>query len=157
MGLIARIKNTFEKDGILSGLAEMFKNDNATVRIFNPSGVDARPLDNDICFTEDSEDTEGGKDILGFIDPKNPSIAEKGEFRAYSRNTAGETESTLYIKKNGLTDLENKVEKLSVLISDLFTEIRDITTVGGPAAQSVSPASKALLTALETRFKALIG
>lgn len=158
MGLVARIIDSFTGDGgELSAKVEMYQNDNATARILNPPGVDARPLDDDFCFTEDSEDTEGGKDILGFIDPENEPVSEKGEFRVYSRIASGEIQAEIYIKKTGLTELENKVFKLSDLIGELFTEIKDITTTGSPTVHTVSAASKVKLTLLENKFKLLIG
>lgn len=109
MGLIARILDSFKgEDGEPSAKVEIYKGDNATARIFNPPGVDARPLDQDICFTEDSEDTEGGKDILGFIDPKNEPVAEKGEYRAYARDEDGNTVATFHLKKDGQVDYVTK-------------------------------------------------
>lgn len=156
MGLIGKIIDSFKgDDNEPAAKVEIFKNDNANARVFNPPGVDARPLDKDWCFTEDSEDTEGGKDVLGFInlDP----VAEKGEFRAFSRNAAGEIQAEIYIKKNGLTELENTVQKLSLLVSELFQELRIMTTSGGPAAQAIDSATQARLTTLENKFKQLIG
>lgn len=157
MGLIAKIIGSFTNNGELSAKVEIYKNDNATARIFNPPGVDSRPLDGDFCFTEDTEDTEGGKDVLGFIDPNNEPVAEKGEFRAISRNAAGEIQAEIYIKKTGLTELENQVHKLSVLIGELFTEIKAITTTGSPASHTISEASKLKFTALNEKFDLLIG
>ncbi len=157
MGLIAKIIDSFTNNGESSAKVELYKNDNANARIFNPPGVDSRPLDGDFCFTEDSEDTEGGKDVLGFIDPKNEPVAEKGEFRAYSRNAAGEIQAEIYVKKTGLIELENQVHKLSGLIADLFTELRGMTTVGSSTAQAIDPATQTRLTALENKFLLLFG
>lgn len=107
MGLIARILDSFKgDDGEPSAKVEVYKGDNITARIFNPPGVDARPLDQDICFTEDSEDTEGGKDILGFIDQKNEPVAEKGENRTYARDADGVVVGFIYLKKDGTLQIE---------------------------------------------------
>ena len=65
MGLIARvIDSSTGEDGEPTAKVEIYQDDNANGRIFNPPGIDSRPLDDDICFTQDSEDTEGGKDVL---------------------------------------------------------------------------------------------
>ena len=157
MGLIARILDSFTKDGSPEAKVEIYKDDNANAKIFNPPGVDARPLDNDICFTADSEDTEGGKDILGFIDPLNSPASEKGEFRAYSRNSLGIKQAELELKKTGLIEMKNQLHQFSVLIGELFTEVRDITTFGSPTAHQLTAASKVKLTVLENKFKQLFG
>ena len=60
-------------------------------------------------------------------------------------------------KTNGLIDILNQVQQLSLLISELFTEIRDITTFGSPTLHQISAASKTKLTTLENKFKQLIG
>ena len=157
MGLIARVLNSFTKDGIPSAEVEIYSGDNASSKIFNPPNVDSRPLDDDICFTQDSEDTEGGKDILGFIDPKNAPVADKGEFRAYSRDSGGNLKADLHLKKDGLAELKNEVQQLSLLISELFTEIKDLTTFGSPTLHQMSATSNAKFTTLENKFKQLFG
>lgn len=63
----------------------------------------------------------------------------------------------LLLKPDGLTDLINSVQQLSALITELFTEIKDITTFGSPTLHQVSAASKAKFTTLENKFKELIG
>ncbi len=107
MGLIAKLLDSFVgNSGEPAAKVEIYQNDNANARIFNPPGVDSRPLDNDDCFTEDSEDTEGGKDILGFIDPNNDPVAEKGENRFYSRDDSGIIIAVIYLKKDGKIIIE---------------------------------------------------
>ena len=157
MGLIAKVIDSSANNGEPAAKVEIYKNDNANARIFNPSGVDARPIDGDFCFTEDSGDTEGGKDVLGFIDPNNASVSDKGEYRAYSRNSAGIIQADLHLKKDGLTELKNNVTALSSLISDLFAELRTMTTVGSATSQAIDPATQVRLTILENKFKLLIG
>lgn len=110
MGLNAKIIDSSTNNGEPSAKVELYKNDNANARIFNPPGVDARPLDGDSCFTENSEDTEGGKDILGFIDPKNEPVAEKGEHRIYARDADGNIVATMHLKKNGIAELNGNVD-----------------------------------------------
>jgi len=155
MGLKAKILDSFDRDGVPSAKVEMYKNDNANARIFNPPGVDARPLDNDFCFTEDSKDTEGGKDVLGFINIDQ--VAEKGEYRAVSRDSGGVTQAEIHLKKDGLIEMKNQLQEFSVLIVELFTEIKDITTFGSPTLHQLSASSKTKLTTLENKFKQLFG
>lgn len=158
MGLIAKIIDSFTGDD--NGPAakiEIYKNDNINSRIFLPPGVDARPLDGDIGFSQDSEDTEGGKDLSGFNDPKNKPISKKGELRIYSRNSDGETQAEIYLKAGGLMEIKNQVQALSALINELFTEIKAITTTGSPASHTISTATKQKFTDLNTKFDELFG
>ena len=134
MGLIARILDSFKgDDGEPAAKVEVYKGDNITARIFNPPGVDARPLDQDICFTEDSEDTEGGKDILGFIDQKNEPVAEKGEHRTYARDADGVIVAIIHLKKNGSVEItglvgDSKQHKISMNADgSLFINTKDAT------------------------------
>lgn len=158
MGVGAEVKGSSTNDnGEPEAKIEIYLNDNATARIFNPPGVDSRPLDGDFCFVEDSENTEGGKDVLGFIDPENEPVAEKGEFRVYSRKADGGIQAEIYIKKTGLIEMENQVHKLSVLIGELFTEIKAIITTGSPTSHVISAATKIKMDLLKTKFDALIG
>jgi hypothetical protein len=118
MGLIAKIIDSFTgKDNEPAAKAELHKNDNADSRIFLPPGVDSKPLNNDICFTEDSEDTEGGKDILGFNDPKNPPVSEKGEYRAYSRDSSGNIKAFHHLKKDGEIEIDSDSGKINIKIT----------------------------------------
>lgn len=99
MGLISRIKNTFQgKMGELLATVERFKNDTATAKIYNPAGIDARPIDNDVCLSEHSEDTEGGRDVLGFV---TTQVSAKGEVRIFSRDSDGNIKATMHVKNDG--------------------------------------------------------
>ncbi len=118
MGLIAKILDSFTgKNGEPAAKVEMYKNDNANARIFNPPGIDARPLDGDVCFSEDSEDTEGGKDILGFIDPKNSPVSEKGEYKSNSRDEDGNIKAFHWLKKDGEIEIDSDSGKINIKIT----------------------------------------
>lgn len=106
MGLAKVIDSSTNDNGEPSAKVEIYKNDNANAKIFNPSGVEARPLDGDFCFIKDSEDTEGGKDVLGFIDPKNETVSEKGEHRTYSRDEDGNIVAAFHLKKDGSLQID---------------------------------------------------
>lgn len=113
MGLIARILDSFTgNSGEPAAKVEIYKGDNATAKVFNPPGVDARPLDGDYGFSQDSEDTEGGKDVLGFIDPKNAPVSEKGENRFYSRDSSGTIVAIVYLDKTGKIIVEGPGEAI---------------------------------------------
>ena len=160
MGLIARILDSFTgKDNEPAATVERYKGDNATARIFNPPGVDARPLDGDIGFSEDSEDTEGGKDVLGFIDPLNVSISDKGEFRAYARNAAGIVVGSFYIDKTGLTKIVNELISVGIgtAMDELVTEIQNLTTFGSPVSHKLTDASKILIELKLQQLLTVIG
>lgn len=104
MGLIAKILDSFTgSDGEPSAKVEVYKDDNATARVFNPPGVDARPIDGDACYIEDSQDTEGGKDVLGFI---NDPVSGKGEIRIVSRDSGGNVKASIHVKADGSIEIE---------------------------------------------------
>ncbi|MCK5613151.1 hypothetical protein KAR91_65360 [Candidatus Pacearchaeota archaeon] len=158
MGLRAKVIDilTGDENEIIAKI-ELYKDDNTNSTVFDSPGVDAKPLDNDWCFAENSENSEGGKDVLGFLDLKNAPIAEKGEHRTYSRNAAGETKNEIYQKKDGLVEIKNQVQTLSLLVAELFNELRLITTAGTAAAQAVDAATKTRLTTLENKYLQLFG
>lgn len=158
MGLRARVIDilTGDENQVIAKV-ELYKDDNINSVVFDSPGTDAKPLDNDICFVVDSKNSEGGKDVVGFLDLKNAPVAKKGEYRTYSRNAAGEVQNEIYQKETGLIEIKNQVQALSLLISELFLELRSITTTGTAAAQSVDAATQARLTTLENKFKQLIG
>lgn len=107
MGLIAKIIDSFTRGSVPSAKIELYKNDNANSRIYNPPGIDARPVDGDYCFSEISEDTEGGKDVLGFIDPNNAPVSEKGEIKINSRDTGGNIVSSQHLKNDGQVQIDS--------------------------------------------------
>lgn len=128
MGLIAKIIDSFTGDD--NGPAakiEIYKNDNINSRIFLPPGVDARPLDGDIGFSQDSEDTEGAMDVLGFNDPKNEPVAKKGEFKIYSRDSSGNIKASIHLKADGSIEI-NAPAGLKISAN---TEITGTLTVSG--------------------------
>ncbi len=130
MGLIARILDSFTgKDNEPAATVERYKGDNATARIFNPPGDDSRPLDQDVCFTENSEDTEGGKDILGFIDPKNPPVSEKGEKRLFARDANGNIVATFHLKKDGKIQVDCDSDLIANVGGDLKATVLGATTI----------------------------
>lgn len=125
MGLIAKIIDSFTgSDGEPSAKVEVYKDDNATARVFNPPGVDARPLDGDACYIEDSQDTEGGKDVLGFI---NEPVSGKGEIRIVSRDSSGNAKASIYVKSDGSIEI-NAPAGLKITAN---TEITGTLTVSG--------------------------
>ena len=55
------------------------------------------------------------------------------------------------------TELKNTVQTLSLLVAELFQELRDITTTGSASAQAVDAATQARLTTLENKYLQLFG
>ena len=105
MGVIARIIDSYFDLGALVCKIQSYANDNSNARVFSPSGVDSRPLDDDVCYTEDSRDIIGGKDILGYADPSNEPVSEKGECRIYARDTEGLIVGSLHLKNDGKLEI----------------------------------------------------
>lgn len=65
-----------------------------------PSNVDSRPLDTDYAVTAKTPG-ESNETVVGYIDPENQQKADKGEFRAYSRDSDGNEKADIHIKKDG--------------------------------------------------------
>lgn len=105
MGLIAKILDSFNFNNQPSAKVEIYKNDNANVRIFNPPGIDSKPINNDVGYLQNSEDSIGGKDLLGFIDINNIPTSEKGECFIYSRDETGSIKSSIYLKSDGSIEI----------------------------------------------------
>lgn len=116
----------------------------------------------------------GRNAVIGFVDVKNVSSVEDGEKRIYSRDSGGNIKAEVYLYNNGeialkndsaafsvsesgLFNLTNQVQELSSLIIELFSELRAITTTGGPTSHVIDAATQARLTALEQKFNQLIG
>ena len=106
--------------------------------------MDARPLDGDFCFTEDSEDTEGGKDILGFIDPENEPVSEKGEYKVYSRDSTGAIKAFIHLKNDGSIEIDAPAG-LKITAN---TEITGTLTVSGIIKSAVDIIADFAITAI---------
>lgn len=75
---------------------------------FQPSGVDAHPLPGDYTLLGEVQGT-GRYSATGYVDPKNQQTSQPGEWRAYSRDAAGEQVAQICTKNDGtvLTSNDN--------------------------------------------------
>jgi len=125
MGIISKVLNSFIRDSVLSALIEIYKGDNANVRIFNPPGIDSRPIDGDYGFAIESGSTEGGKDLVGFLDSNNIPISDKGEVRIYSRDSGGNIVALIHVKKDGIIEINGNAD-FAVRFSELETAFNQL-------------------------------
>lgn len=92
--------------------------------------------------------------IIGALNYQVPLPADPGETKVYSTDADGAETGSMLLKPNGKLGYKNisLSEDLKTLLSDLITEIKAITTTGSPTFHTVSPASQALLTTINTRL-----
>jgi len=92
--------------------------------------------------------------IIGALNYKVPLPADPGETKVYSTDADGSETGSMLLKPNGKLGYKNVSlsEDLKTLLTDLISEIKAITTTGSPTLHTVSPASKVLLTAINTRL-----
>lgn len=83
-------------------------------------GVDAPPLPGDEVMVSESEG-EGETHAIGYADPKNPSLAADGEFRAYGRDATGNVKVTVWLKGDGSGTLFNEKGKFTLLPDGSFS------------------------------------
>jgi len=80
--------------------------DNSTSEHFSAPGDDSQPLKGDFIALMNIV-REGGKAVIGYLDPKNPGIAEEGEKRIYSRDSEGNVVAEVWLKNDGTTEVKN--------------------------------------------------
>ena len=92
--------------------------------------------------------------IIGALNYQVSLPADPGETKVYSTDGDGAETGSMSLKTNGKLGYKNinLSEDLKTLLSDLITEIKAITTTGSPTLHTVSPASQALLTTINTRL-----
>jgi len=73
---------------------------------FQPSGVDAHPLPGDYTILGEVQGT-GRYSAVGYVDPKNQQTSQPGEWRAYSRDAAGEQVAQVWVMNDGAVLTEN--------------------------------------------------
>ena len=92
--------------------------------------------------------------IIGALNYQVSLPADPGETKVYSTDTDGAETGNMALKQNGKLGYKNELltEDLKTVLSDLITEIKNLITTGSPTLHTVSPASKALLTTINTRL-----
>jgi hypothetical protein len=103
LGFIAKIKQILNKKlKIDPGGGDL-----STADIYVPVGDDSKPLITDFAVAMEIQRT-GGKVVIGFYDPKNPSISSGGDKRIYSRDAnTGSEKAYLWLKNTGEIILKN--------------------------------------------------
>lgn len=104
-GMIAKViqffrgTNTFGAN-IEEAIVDPGSEANVTGSVFQPAGDDAQPVDGDFAVCVDLLST-GSVSVVGYNDPKNARVADKGEKRIYARDTAGAVVSSIWLKNDG--------------------------------------------------------
>jgi len=130
---------------------EIRKNENITATIYNPPGIDSKPLPGDFGATINNENV-GGKSAIGFLDTKNSPMAGDGEIRIISRSSSGAIQTIFYLKADGNivasgqtievlgnTDFAVSFNELAVILSKLATDINTNLTAIQASLNSLSP------------------
>lgn len=162
MGLkvaIAKVISSAITETFRIAKAEIYPNYSKEARVFYPPGVDSVPVDGKDQGLTIEVGTSGKTAFVG-VSPV--PIAEVGEIRIYSRDEDGNLKASVHCKKNGDIEIvsdggkiaiDNNAEKLKVLMNDLITQIKAITTT---APASISAGSQSALAAVSARFDALL-
>jgi len=87
--------------------------DNRMADIFQ-SPVDSQPLESDEVVVVPGP-RSGSYIAVGFNDPKNEGIAEKGEYRIYSRDASGAIIAGIHLKMDGGIDFFNNFGGIELL------------------------------------------
>ncbi len=110
MGILARVLSTVldsvRNANFISGTHKSGGDVTSGSPQFNPPGIDSRPLEGDTALLIPGERT-GTYVSNGYIDEKNASQIEPGEYRAYGRNSEGETVAELVLHGDGSADIFN--------------------------------------------------
>lgn len=91
-----------------------------TAEHLDSPGVDAPPLPGDEVMVAESEG-EGETYVAGYADPKNPSLAADGEYRAYARDAEGNIKVTVWLKADGTGTIFNESGKFTLLPDGSFS------------------------------------
>ena len=110
MGRIARvldyIKTTINGANTSRTVVDLSAGANITADQFSSAGDDSAPVNSDYAITVSIQRT-GGAVVVGYLDPKNPKVSNKGERRLLGRSQEGDKVSEIYLKNDGTITLFN--------------------------------------------------
>lgn len=110
MGMIAKIKQIFDKKLKI----DIGGGDISTVDRYSAAGDDSKPLGTDFVAGTEINRT-GGRVVVAFYDPKNPSKSSKGDKRIYSRDpVSGAEKAEIWLKNTGEIVIKNAVSEFKI-------------------------------------------
>lgn len=115
MNLVKTISSTIEDEIQLVKIQRKGKNDIQEVESCAPFGVDSNPIKDMIAIYAQTE-MSGENKIIGYINKH--AIAETGETRLYSTDSAGTEKAHIWLKSNGDIEINGSDDNL-VRYSDL--------------------------------------
>ena len=86
---------------------------NLTSPHFSDPGDDSHPLPGDLAILTESVGN-GGKAVVGYVDPKNEQRAKAGEKRIYSRDSSGAAIAEIQLHSDGKCRVQNAIGGLRV-------------------------------------------
>jgi len=153
-GLVVLGSTLPNKDGALPVLT-------LQVQITDP--LDVQAIQHDTLAGIDSNPPPGSRvaiiDLGGYkvaisADDNVLKTSLPGEMEIYS-SAGGVKMAKVKCTAAGLVDISNNLTTIKLLLTDLFTELKSISTAGSPVAHVVDAATIARLTALEAKFSLL--
>ena len=81
---------------------------NLTSPHFSDPGDDSHPLPGDLAILTESVGN-GGKAVVGYVDPNLEPVAQPGEKRIYARDSSGAVVASIHLHSDGLVQFDNAV------------------------------------------------
>lgn len=104
------------------------KNESVFATQFFAPNTDSRPLPGDVPLFHRLEQI-GKKAVIGFIDPKNETAVNGGEYKVYSRDSGGGIVSFIHLKNDG---------SISISVSGNVFELSSDGNLTAPANVDIS-------------------
>jgi len=109
VGKVLAVLNSVFNTAVTEIKAEINFGDNVQAELFQPPGIDSKPLIEDRVYL--SRRTESGAYvIIGALDTKNVSVLKNGEIKVYSRSSAGAIKASVLCDSLGFLTLNDGVD-----------------------------------------------
>jgi hypothetical protein len=150
MGTIATVKSSERvNDAGVIGVnlqVEVGQDDEQTVELAQPPGVDSLPLAGDEVILQDSAGS-GNEAAVGFVDPKNTGKAEPGEHRTYARDALGNVVAEIWARGSGDIEITSLKAGGKIKLGKVeIDEDGNILTPGDVTAMAKTPVAVTLST-----------
>lgn len=122
--------------------------------VFGATGIDSCPSVGAVVASIDSGDLQFAVSGDDFI----PKIAMPGEIRIYSSDGNGNLQASVYLKANGLIQIQNQTANLLTVLSNLVSALTSWTSIncvnGSPVTPN--PATVQALNNIVTQLQGLL-
>jgi hypothetical protein len=121
---------------------------NSTAEQVTPAGIDSLPLRGDIAGLADGTGS-GGKQAIGYVDPKNPGKALEGETRLYSRASEdGAQSAEVWLHGNGDVEIKSVKSGGKIILNGVEIDQQGNLTAPGEVTAKATAAPVKLSTHL---------